>query len=93
MASDPNTDLIRRMIEARTAYERLCGEPPTCVHVSGSLMAKLALRGFNTGSLIAGMKVIARWDNAADEAICSRDEHLFPQPAIDLPIAKKAKRK
>ena len=77
MASDQNMDLIRRIIEARVAYERLCGAPPTCIHLAGTLRLALSERGFKAGALVAGMKIVARTGAVADEAICSRDEHLF----------------
>lgn len=73
-ASDPNTDLIRRIIEARAAYERLCGCAPTCIHVNGPLRDALAARGLRD---VAGMKVVDSPDSVADVAICSRDADLF----------------
>ena len=76
-STDPNGDLIRRFIEARAAYEKLCGQPPTCVHVNGATLRALEAKGFKEGAQIAGMKIIARTGPIADRAICSRDEGLF----------------
>jgi hypothetical protein len=81
--SDPNADLIRRIIEARQGYERLCGVPPTCIHVNGAIREALIARGLRE---VAGVKVIASPESVADMAICSRDEELFkpivaPKPA------------
>jgi hypothetical protein len=78
-SSDPNADLIRRIIEARAAYERLCGCAPTCIHVNGPIREALAARGLKE---IAGMKAIASPESIADMAICSRDEDLFKPPAL-----------
>jgi hypothetical protein len=89
---DPNRDLIRRIIEARTAYERLCGVAPTCIHLAGPMWAALSDRGMKTE--VAGMKIIARSAAAADMAICSRDEGLFAPPVfvqVEKPARKKAK--
>jgi hypothetical protein len=86
-------DLIRLIIDFRTAYERLCGEAPTCLHVSGPTAEALTERGFKPGSLVAGMKIVPRLGDAVDEAVCSRDEKLFaPQPAAAPPGSSKAKR-
>jgi hypothetical protein len=81
MDSTPHIDLIRRLIEARTCYENLCGTAPTCVHVNGSMLRALAAKGFKEGASVAGMKIIARTGPIADPAICSRDEGLFRCPA------------
>jgi hypothetical protein len=89
---DANRDLIRRIIDARTAYEKLCGLPPTCIHVKGPFLLVLADKGFKEGAQVAGMKIIARTGAPADEAICSRDEHLFREPvAQSKPTRGKAK--
>lgn len=77
--SDPNADLIRRIIEARQVYERLCGLPSTCIHVNGAIREALAARGLRE---VAGMKVIASPESVADMAICSRDEDLFKAAAV-----------
>ena len=76
-STDPNGDLIRRFIEARAAYEKLCGVPATCVHVNGAALRALKAKGFQEGTQVAGMKIIARTGPIADMAICSRDEGLF----------------
>jgi len=81
MESTPHIDFIRRVIEARTAYENLCGQPPTCIHVNGATLRVFESKGFKEGSQIAGMKIIARTGPIADPAICSRDEGLFKCPA------------
>lgn len=81
-ASDPNADLIRRIIEARQGYERLCGVPPTCIHVNGAIREALATRGLKE---VAGMKVIASPESVVDMAICSRDEDLFKPPVTQKP--------
>jgi hypothetical protein len=84
-SSDVNHDLIRRIIDARIAYEKLCGSPPTCIHVKGPILVALAERGLKEGGQVAGMKIIARVGAPADEAICSRDEHLF---TLTMPAVK-----
>ena len=85
MISDPNTDLIRRIIEARQGYERLCGVPPTCIHVNGSILKALISRGFYLGVQLAGMTVIASPESVADQAICSRDPDLFKPVPVEVP--------
>jgi hypothetical protein len=88
--SDPNADLIRRIIEARQGYERLCGLPPTCIHVNGVIREALAARGLKE---VAGMKVIASPESVADMAICSRDEGLFtliPPPKSSRSVRAKS---
>jgi hypothetical protein len=72
---DPNRDLIRRIIEARTAYERLCGVAPTCIHVGPAMWEALAGRGMRAE--VAGLKIIASPPWAQDVALCSRDENMF----------------
>jgi hypothetical protein len=89
-ASDPNTDLIRRIIEARQGYERLCGVPPTCIHVNGPIRAALEARGLKE---VAGMKVVDRLGSVADAAICSRDEDLFKPVAVEIPNAARVRSK
>lgn len=74
---DPYRDVIRNIIEARTAYERLCGFAPTLIHVNGPIKIALAKRGLSEGSQVAGMRIIASPESIGDMAICSRDEDLF----------------
>lgn len=90
---DANRDLIRRIIEARTAYERLCGSPPTCIHVKGPILEALRARGFKEGAEVAGLKIVALAGAPADEAICSRDERLFEPPAPAPVVTKPARSK
>lgn len=93
MASEPNTDLIRRIIEARNAYESLCGQSPTCIHVELAMLGALAAKGFKVGAQIAGMKIVARIGAPADVAICSLDERLFEPPAPAPVVTKPARSK
>jgi hypothetical protein len=88
-SSDPNADLIRRIIEARQGYERLCGVPPTCIHVNGAIREALAARGLRE---VAGMKVVASPESVADMAICSRDEGLFKAAATPAAVNLKPAR-
>jgi hypothetical protein len=87
-STPPNLDLVRRIIEARNAYERLNGHAPTCLHVGGSTLLALNERGFKSGSQIAGMNIIARGGQPLDEAMCSRDEKLFEPVAVEKPTRK-----
>jgi hypothetical protein len=83
-------DLIRLIIEFRIAYEKLCGIEPTCIHVSAGIAAALAAQGFRSGTLVAGMRIICRAGEPADEAVCSRDERLFAeQPPKPKRVAAK----
>jgi|FreactcultureFD7_1027221.scaffolds.fasta_scaffold67275_1 hypothetical protein len=84
-SSDPNADLIRRIIEARTGYERLCGLPPMVIHVNGSLRVALLKRGFIEGGEVAGMRIISSPESVADMAICSRDADLFKPIVVPKP--------
>lgn len=77
---DPYRNVVGMVIDARNAYERLCGMPPTCIYLAGPLLQALSDRGFKEGDQIAGLKIIARTGSVADPAICSRDEHLFHVP-------------
>lgn len=74
---DPYQDIVRRVIEARTAYERLCGLPPLYIHVNGPLRLALLKRGYQEGADIAGMRILSSPESIADMAICSRDADLF----------------
>jgi hypothetical protein len=87
--TDPNVrgDLIRLIIDARSGYEKLCGAPPVCIHVSAGIAAVLAARGFKEGTLVAGMKIITRIGEPTDEALCSRDEKLFAPVPVVAPVA------
>lgn len=85
MASDPNADLVRRIIEARICYERLCGIPPTIIYVNGPIKIALATKGYADGKEVAGMKVMSSPESIADQAICSRDADLF---MFDKPVVK-----
>lgn len=76
-STDPYQDLVRRIIEARVGCERLCGFPPTVIHVNGPILAALGQKGFKEGGEIAGMKIVARLGSVADAVICSRDPDLF----------------
>jgi len=87
--SDPNSDLIRRIIEARQGYEKLCGFPPTVLHVNGSLRLALQKKGFHEGGEVAGMRIFHSPESIADMAICSRDPDLF---MFDKPARRKAKK-
>jgi hypothetical protein len=90
---DPHRDLLRNLIEARSAYERLCGFAPKFVHVNGPIKAALEKRGMKEGSEVAGMRIIASPESIADMAICSRDEDLFkPLPVVSKPLRSKAKK-
>lgn len=92
--------LIRRIIEARTAYENLCGFAPTCLHVNGPVLKALVERGLQEGAEVAGMKIVASPESIADMAICSRDQDLFkpfppmaPAKAAFVAAAKRGKGK
>jgi hypothetical protein len=87
-SASANGDLIRRVIEARTSYERLCGFAPTCIHVNGLILKALLGKGFKVGAEIAGMRIIASPESIADMALCSRDENLFKVPDPKLARAK-----
>lgn len=93
-SADPYRDLIRNLIEARAAYERLCGFAPKFIHVNGPIRLALIRRGFREGGDVAGMKILSSPESIADMAICSRDEDLFkPFPAvISKPQRSKAKK-
>lgn len=89
---DPYRDLIRTIIEARAAYERLCGLAPMFIYVNGPIRLALIKKGFQERGEIAGMKIIMSPESVADMAICSRDEHLFePVQAVRLPRGKAKK--
>ena len=78
LSTDPYQDIIRRIIEARSGYERLCGLSPTVIHVNGPILAALNKRGFKEGGEIAGMKILTiPPGSTADAAICSRNPGLF----------------
>jgi hypothetical protein len=87
---DPYRDLIRNIIEARAAYERLCGLAPTLIHVNGPIKIALEKRGLREGGQVAGMRIVASPESIADMAICSRDEDLFKR---FLPVAKPPRKK
>lgn len=74
---DQNLGLIRKIIEARAAYESLCGFAPTVIHVNGPIKIALAKKGLTAGCEVAGMKIIDSPESIGDVAICSRDEDLF----------------
>lgn len=76
-STDPYQDIVRRIIEARVGYERLCGLPPTVIHVNGPIRLALIRRGFKDGAEIAGMRMISSPESISDMAICSRDPDLF----------------
>lgn len=82
LSVNANGDLIRRIIEARTCYERLCGMPPTCIHVASPFVEALASQGFKVGAEVAGMRIVASPVSIADMAVCSRDDRLFMTAAI-----------
>jgi hypothetical protein len=88
-STDPYLNLVRQIIESRTAYERLCGLPPTVLHVDEPMLAALEKKGFCEGAEVAGMKIIGRPGNLADTAICSRDADLFKPPVVPVKKAKK----
>lgn len=81
LTTDPHRDLIRRIIEARTAYERLTGLAPLVIYVNGPIKQALADRGLKEGGEVAGMKILASPESVADMAICSRDQELFKSAA------------
>jgi hypothetical protein len=83
-SADPYRDLTQRIIEARVGYQRLCGFPPTVIHVNGPLRLALLGKGFAEGGEIAGMRIISSPESIADMAICSRDADLF-KPLMVLP--------
>lgn len=78
-SADPYQNLIQRIIQARVGYERLCGFPPTVIHVNGPLRLALLRKGFKEGGEIGGMRIISSPESIADMAICSRDQDLFRQ--------------
>ena len=78
-STDPYQDIVRRVIEARVGYERLCGFPPTVIHVNGPLKKALLAKGFKEGGEVAGMRILSSPESVADMAICSRDPDLFKQ--------------
>ena len=86
--------LIRRIIEARTAYQNLCGFAPTCIYVNGPILKALIERSLKEGSEVAGMKIVASPESIADMAICLRDDQLFYVPPVPVtkPARGKAKR-
>ena len=89
---DPYQDLIKRIIEARAGYERLCGFPPTVIHVNGPLRLALLKKGFKEGGEVAGMRILSSPESIADMAICSRDPDLFTLFAEKWARGEKAKR-
>ena len=91
-STDPQADLIRRIIEARGAYERLCGAPPTCIHVNGAILNALTDKGFKEGDEVAGMKIVMSPQCIGDIAICSRYESLFHFPPVSKPSRRKVKK-
>ena len=97
LSVDANRDLLRRIIEARAAYERLCGFAPTCIHVNGPFLKALVAKGFKEGAEIAGMKIMASPESIADMALCSRDQDLFksaaPVASANVAAAKRGKAK
>jgi len=80
--ADPYQDIVRRVIEARVGYERLCGFAATVIHVNGPLRLALLKKGFKEGGVVAGMKIISSPESIADMAICSRDPDLFKPPRV-----------
>ena len=80
LKTDPYQDIVRRIIEARVGYERLCGFQPTVIHVNGPLRKALLERGFKEGGQIAGLTILSSPESVADMAICSRDPDLFKVP-------------
>lgn len=79
LSVDPYRDIVRRVIEARAGYERLCGFPPTVIHVNGPIRRALLQKGFTEGAEIAGMRMISSPESIGDMAICSRDPDLWKQ--------------
>jgi len=88
-STDPYRDLTRSIIEARAGYERLCGFPPTVIHVNGPLRKALFSKGYKEGGEIAGMRIMSSPESVADMALCSRDAELFKLPAMPVKKAKK----
>jgi hypothetical protein len=84
-STDPHRDLIRRIIEARAAYERLSGQAPTLIYVNGPIKLALEGKGLQEGSEVAGLKIVASPESVADQAICSRDHDLFKPAAAQKP--------
>jgi hypothetical protein len=88
-STDPYQDLIRRIIDAASAYHLLNGFRPTLIHVNGPLRVALFKKGFAEGAEVAGMRIISSPESIADQALCSRDADLF----MPLPPTKSAPRK
>lgn len=80
-STDPYQDLIRRIIEAASAYQALNGFRPTVIHVNGPLRVALFKKGFAEGAEVAGMRIISSPESVADMALCSREADLF-KPAV-----------
>lgn len=90
-SSDPNRDLIRRIVEARGAYEKLNGDAPLVIYVNGPLKKALAEKGLQEGGEVAGMKILASPESVADQAICSRDRGLFKPIVANAPKSGRKK--
>lgn len=88
LTTDKYRDIVGRIIEARQAYERLNGAPPTVIHVNGLLLDALTDRGYRNGAEIAGMRIVSRIGAPADMAICSRDPALFKPKIAYADFAK-----